>query len=75
MNDYLVWSPLYKVDRTKYLYHYTSVEKHLKYYTIKHYNLLTLRLLMTFLNKSQNYLLMKPISIHLIWSEQYKNTF
>lgn len=30
MNDYLVWSPLYKVDRTKYLYHYTSVEKAFK---------------------------------------------
>ena len=75
MNDYLVWSPLYKVDRTKYLYHYTSVEKAFKilyYKTLQFANITTTN---DILNKSQNYLLMKAISIHLIWSEQYKNTF
>lgn len=44
MNDYLVWSPLYKVDRTKYLYHYTSVEKAFKilyYKTLQFANITT----------------------------------
>lgn len=30
MNDYKVWAPLKKIDRNKYLYHYTSMEKAIK---------------------------------------------